>query len=419
MWRKAAIFQPENWKQMGRGLASWDIVLEHWALLLYNQTIGRTQRLRPLSQAGAAEVRAFRGESKMDIIAKDSDIVIRRMEANADEFHLYLKWMTDPETMKYWEGMTKHYTYEMVVQEHEDSVGEGVIRCIIEWAEKPIGFCQFCVLDPQSYEVSPEKYREFVKEFETAYGIDIFLGEAGCRDRGIGTRCMKLLVQTLFEDYHADVVLIDPKVHNQRAIACYHKCGFTDCFVEPHRELQDGVCHDSLIMSIRRRTAVTLSNYVCAFLENDGRLLLMKRAADRKLNPNYWSGIGGKIEPDELNDPHWACLREIWEETGIVSENIRNLELRYIITRRHEKRISQSYIYFGESKTDRVADTDEGKLYWIPKAEVVDKEYTPTYREMIKHYFSPNADKANIFVGAVENRNGGLHINWSKLEDFE
>lgn len=187
----------------------------------------------------------------MNLIAKDNDIAIRQMEETAEDLKLYLKWMTDPETMKYWEGMTKQYNYDMVVQEYKNSTLEGVTRCIIEYGGEAIGFCQFCTLDAQSYDVEPTDYCRFVKKSETAYGIDIFLGEVRYRDRGIGTRCMRLLIQALFEDYRADVIMIDPKVHNARAIACYHKCGFTDCFVAPGRELQDGVYHDSLIMSIR------------------------------------------------------------------------------------------------------------------------------------------------------------------------
>ena len=52
----------------------------------------------------------------MKIIAEGESIVIRKMEARAEDFQLFLRWMTDPETMKYWEGMTEHFTYERVVK---------------------------------------------------------------------------------------------------------------------------------------------------------------------------------------------------------------------------------------------------------------------------------------------------------------
>jgi len=46
---------------------------------------------------------------------------------------------------------------------------------------------------------------------------------------------------------------------------------------------------------------ITLVNYVAAFLQNDNQYLLMKRADNRKINPGYWSGVGGHIEPHEIS----------------------------------------------------------------------------------------------------------------------
>lgn len=163
---------------------------------------------------------------------------------------------------------------------------------------------------------------------------------------------------------------------------------------------------------------ITLKNYVCAFLENNGDYLLMKRADDRDFNPGFWSGVGGKIESDELNDPFSACMREIGEETGIKNESIETLALRYIIIRRHKDVVRQSYIYFGKVDTRKFAETDEGLLCWIPKAELCEKKYTSTYAEMMKHYLSSFSDHNNVFVGTAENADGKLSMHWSKIEDF-
>lgn len=188
----------------------------------------------------------------MPIIAEKDNITIRKMEACEQDFNLFLKWMTDPETMKYWEGMTEHFTYDRVAAEYQESMEEQIEQRIIEYDHTPIGFCQYCLLNVEYYEVPAKQYDKFVKPADIVYGIDIFLGEVPFRNRGIGTQSLSLLIKALFEDYHADVVMIDPKVHNTRAIRCYHKCGFEDYFVVPHRELQDGIYHDSLIMGIRR-----------------------------------------------------------------------------------------------------------------------------------------------------------------------
>lgn len=66
-------------------------------------------------------------------------------------------------------------------------------------------------------------------------------------------------------------------------------------------------------------TTVTLSSGTAAFLKHGNDYLLMKRAPNRIIAPEVWSGVGGKLERDELNDPQVACLREIEEETGIIA----------------------------------------------------------------------------------------------------
>ena len=164
---------------------------------------------------------------------------------------------------------------------------------------------------------------------------------------------------------------------------------------------------------------ITLVNYTCAFLEYNENILLLERAANRKFNPNIWSGVGGKIEATEINDPYSACLREINEETGIHASEIQNLALRYILLRRQENVIRVSYIYFGSSETEQFFDTDEGTLHWIPKDTLRSKKFTSTYKEMLKHYFSAASDDTNIFVGTAENANGKLSMCWSKIQDFE
>jgi len=112
---------------------------------------------------------------------------------------------------------------------------------------------------------------------------------------------------------------------------------------------------------------IILRNSVAAFLRNKSKYLLMKRAENRIFNPGFWSGVGGHLEPQEINDPFSACFREIEEEAGICKNDIESLELLYVITRRNKDEIRQSYIYFGETSRTDVIQTDEGTLFWKMK----------------------------------------------------
>lgn len=188
----------------------------------------------------------------MQIFAKEDGLCIRKMEAVQADFEQVLRWMTDPETMRFWEGMTEIYDLARVEAEYRDHLSERVIPCIVELDGKPIGYMQFVQMKDAAYfEIPEEEWNKAVRPGETVYGIDLYIGDVACRDHGIGTRMLRLLASALFTTFGADVLLIDPKTHNARAIACYRKCGFRDVCVVPEREKQDGIWHDSLIMAWR------------------------------------------------------------------------------------------------------------------------------------------------------------------------
>ena len=85
--------------------------------------------------------------SAAGILAADGAVVIRSMRAEETDFQQYLQWMTDPETMKYWEGMTVRFTYERVVEEYRENLREQVWPCFMEYEGRAVGYCQFCTLD--------------------------------------------------------------------------------------------------------------------------------------------------------------------------------------------------------------------------------------------------------------------------------
>jgi 8-oxo-dGTP diphosphatase len=164
---------------------------------------------------------------------------------------------------------------------------------------------------------------------------------------------------------------------------------------------------------------IILQNGAGAFLKNDGRYLLIKRSPERKIAPNVWSCIGGHMEAYELNDPIKTCLREIKEETGITEEHIYNLQLRYIIIRRYKNVIRQNYIYFGETNKKEFIDTKEGTLHWISEKDLLNREYTKTYTEMMKHYMNTPDPEERVIIGTAGKGNTKLKMEWAILEDFE
>ena len=88
-----------------------------------------------------------------------------------------------------------------------------------------------------------------------------------------------------------------------------------------------------------------------AFLYYGNEVLMMKKANSQLYNQEFWSGLGGHLEPEELNNPKQACLREIYEESGLQESDIHDLTLRYVLLRIKEDEIRQQFVYMGKSAT--------------------------------------------------------------------
>lgn len=116
---------------------------------------------------------------------------------------------------------------------------------------------------------------------------------------------------------------------------------------------------------------ITFRNIASAFLIHDNNILLMKRGDEVKIMPGFWSGVGGHLECEEINNPRAACLREIYEETGIRENQISDLKLKYIVLRRWFDEIVINYMYFGKTITSHVIENDEGTLHWVNKDSVL------------------------------------------------
>lgn len=144
---------------------------------------------------------------------------------------------------------------------------------------------------------------------------------------------------------------------------------------------------------------IVYRNITTAFLENGGSVLLMKRGSHKKIAPGYWFGVGGHMEPEEINHPYWACLREIKEETGITKDEIDELDLKYIVFNREDDEVVINHIFFGKINTNHVVANDEGTLRWIPRNQLLDRQLTPVLHEILSyHYNNPSGE---ILLGIV------------------
>jgi 8-oxo-dGTP diphosphatase len=156
-------------------------------------------------------------------------------------------------------------------------------------------------------------------------------------------------------------------------------------------------------------------NIATAFLMNGDDFLLMERSSTNKRMPGFWYGVGGHIEPEEINNPFAAVLREVYEETGLKENNLEGLYLQYILMRREGDETVINYIYFGKTNTKYVVQNDEGTLHWIQKKEVLNRKFFDVLKLALEHYFE-NGKNEDVMVGIMEKEEG---IKWTVLENMD
>jgi 8-oxo-dGTP diphosphatase len=132
---------------------------------------------------------------------------------------------------------------------------------------------------------------------------------------------------------------------------------------------------------------------VNALIWAEGKVLLLKRAANKKVDPGVYSGVGGKVEPGE--DFYSAILREIKEETGI--ENFRSIRC-YSITQHPYPPSNAEWvnIYFNIEieKIIEISNSDDGDFHWIDPDKI---EGLPMVSDL-KKYIKILAKNPNAFI---------------------
>lgn len=178
------------------------------------------------------------------MIIEDNNIRIRTLTEN--DFPILYKWLTDERVLKYYEGRDKKYTLETIKEHFSEPWKDEVIRVIIEYQDKAIGYGQI-------YKMYDELYKDYhyPKTSEIVYGMDQFIGEVDYWNKGIGTKYIKMIFSFLKEKRNANAVILDPHKNNKRAIKAYQKAGFRIIEDLPSHELHEGKKEDCYLMEYR------------------------------------------------------------------------------------------------------------------------------------------------------------------------
>jgi aminoglycoside 6'-N-acetyltransferase len=151
---------------------------------------------------------------------------------------LLTKWLSDKRVLEFYEGRDRPHDLELV-RKHFFEDRDNISQCIIQYNEKDIGYIQFYPITDEER----EKYG-YIEENEEIYGMDQFIGEVDCWNKGIGSELVKATVHYILRERNANKIVMDPQAWNTRALRCYEKCGFIKKkYLEKH-ELHEGQYRD-------------------------------------------------------------------------------------------------------------------------------------------------------------------------------
>lgn len=170
------------------------------------------------------------------MLFQNDKLTVRQLKQKDDS--LLVKWLSDPSVLEFYEGRDNPFDLHKV---HEKFYyrENGVVRCIVEFDQIPIGYIQYYPVDSDE-----RKLYGYADTSDVIYGMDQFIGDVAYWNKGIGTLLVNSMVEFLVEQNQADRVVMDPQTWNERAIRCYEKCGFKKVKLLPKNELHEGEYRD-------------------------------------------------------------------------------------------------------------------------------------------------------------------------------
>ncbi|MCO5224389.1 MAG: acetyltransferase [Thermomicrobiales bacterium] len=179
------------------------------------------------------------------------DITFRRVDLDRDLPFLFA-WLAD-EDVHHWYDEGEH---SLENYRHRFAPEPTVNKFIVEIDGTPVGYLQTYWLSDE-----PDYASQLGLEHD-AVSIDVFIGEAAFRNRGLGSTVLRAaLSQIVFGEMGAEHACINPAPENIRAIKSYEKAGFVQDRIVYVRDSQpENTGHERIMLQSREAFLSRIAN---------------------------------------------------------------------------------------------------------------------------------------------------------------
>lgn len=158
------------------------------------------------------------------------------------------------------------------------------------------------------------------------------------------------------------------------------------------------------------RRWLTIPRTLCFVLNGDD-VLLMQRAAHRRVFPGRYNGLGGHIERDE--DPYTAALREIREESGLAVHSQRLRAVHNIDA--GEATGIMLFVFTASSDQREVhADPEEGLLRWVPRDQLLSLDLVEDLPHILPRILAMPDDAPPLFARVFYDAADRIQIQYAE-----
>ena len=154
---------------------------------------------------------------------------------NSEDVELFTKWLNDFETTDY-----TGYSKNILTLEKERKYLEEHIE----------DECQLSIVTLDSDKMIGTISLEYIDHINRRGTLGIFIGDKDYRDKGYGTEAIKLLLDYGFNYLNLENIKLDLMEFNERAYACYKKCGFKEYGRRRKCNFINGKYYDTIEMDI-------------------------------------------------------------------------------------------------------------------------------------------------------------------------